>query len=282
MQSFKPETIERLKAISPGELLAHDFIKTAPNFSNKFPFYICPFCGSGSHSNQTGALSVIFEDGIYKWFCHSCMPKGEGKDNIHIFAAHYGLNSQADFQEICRRAIAEFNIDISSDSNSNRAAESKIHNAPPPKEKIEGARLVAINNNISDSQKHLADFIESQGGAYRGLPLSVWQFFHCGFLKKWKHSKKFSRSPRLIVPASTDYQTANYLARLTVPLDSFNKDERIWISEKEHDGEKTLFNPDALNMPVDAPVVVVEGYIDAMSIWFASEKKNPCRRFRCR
>lgn len=272
-QAIPTETIERLKSISPDELAAHGFISYAPNYSDKLPRYICPFCGSGSHDNQTSAFSAVFSDGIYKWFCHSCMQKGEGKDNIHIFAAHFGLNPRSDFQEICRRAADEFNLDNPDALNS--ATKTKIHNAPPPKEKIEGARLVSINDTISDSQKHLAEFIENQGGFYRGLPLSVWQYFHCGFLKDWKHSKKFQRSPRVIVPASTDYQTANYLARLTVPLDSFNQNDRVWINEKEHDGEKTLFNPDALNMPVNAPVVVVEGYIDAMSIWFASDKKIP-------
>lgn len=251
----------RLKNIAPIELVAHGIIQPAPNYSDKLPRYICPFCGSGTHENQTSAFSPKYMDGVYKWFCQSCMEKGNGKDNIHIFAEHFHLDSRRDFIEIINRAAKEFGI-----TDLQQETVHRPHN-PPTKPTITPERLKLINDTISDSQKNLRGFIEGNGGFWRGLPLEILQHFRAGYLMNWHHSKKTLRSPRIIIPASTEFDTANYLARLTVPIDTFNKEQRNFICDKEHDGEKTLFNPDALSAET---ILVVEGYIDAISIFYAS------------
>lgn len=251
---------ERLKNISPDELEAHGFISRAPNYTDKYPWYICPFCSSGTRDNQTGGFAPKFIDGVWKWFCQACMAKGSGKDNIHIFAEHYGLDCKLDFVEIIKRAAQDFSIPIEFAPNTQGIS----NNAP----KIDTERLKKINNIISDSQKQLKPFIDTcDGGKWRGLSLDTLQYFKCGYLPNWHHSQKTFKSSRLIIPASTDCNRANYLARLTDTPQSYGKKWEKFVNEKEHDGEKTLFNVLALHSDL---ILVVEGYIDAMSIWQAS------------
>lgn len=264
-------TINTIKQIRPDILAWRGILSIAPNSTRKKRIYICPFCGSGSHENQSSALSWKIENGIVKWFCHSCMSPREGKDNIHLFAAHYGLNAQSDFQEICRRVCNDFTINFKTDddANSNTTHKKNKPITSGTTKKIEAPRLKKINNIIANSQNNLQTFIESQGGSWRGLTYETLQHFHCGYLPDWQHSKKTTKSPRVIIPASTTYEIANYLARLTVPITDFDEKTRQFITDKEHDGEKTLFNTDALSKET---IIVVEGYIDAISIWQANNK----------
>lgn len=264
-KSFKridETTIGRIKNIKPDVLAAHGAIKRVHNKANEF---VCPFCGNGEGDDATGIKPLITDNHVgYK--CQRC---GAKFDNINILAEYYKFNVQQDFNEICRRACDEFNISLYTETPAQAVKHKPQPTADEKKEREE--RLKKINDVISEAQKNLPDFIQSCGGEWRGLTGRTLSHFHCGYLPLWHHSKKCSTSPRIIIPAETAPSTANYLARLTVPIDSIPADERKWIQEKEHDGEKTLFNRDAIT-GADR-LVVVEGYIDAMTLWQAFEEK---------
>ena len=96
----------------------------------------------------------------------------------------------------------------------------------------------------------------------------------CRFIKDWLPPSLLAKrpdaknwaitSPRILIPASIDPIKANYLARLTVPIENFNAQKQKYIREKDHAGTKTLFNAELLTQA--ELVIAVEGYIDALSL----------------
>ena len=65
--------------------------------------YVCPFCGSGTGKNHTGALSI--KDNYYK--CFKCNATG---DIFTLFAKLNGLDNERDFREIKERLSNMYNI----------------------------------------------------------------------------------------------------------------------------------------------------------------------------
>lgn len=256
--------------------------------------YICPFCNNGASHDATGIKPKDYLSHIgYK--CHRC---GEKFDNIQILAEHYGLNYRNDFKEICRRACNDFGITFEKerpnkqgDYNMKQSPvkapahdleliySSKADNSEPATQKntIRHSVLGIINNDLRTDFQPLKDFCDKQGGQWRGLPFELLKKKGCKFIRKWIRPKTLAKypdavkwavtSPRVLVPASTDANKANYLARLTVPIENFTAEQRKFLEEKEHAGEKTLFNADLL--PNVGLAIAVEGYLDAMSLELA-------------
>ena len=69
----------------------------------------------------------------------------------------------------------------------------------------------------------------------------------------------------MIVPSGN-----HYLARLTVPVETFPADVQKYIRPKQHAGKKSLFGSDTISNKTEF-VYVFEGEIDAMSAWQAYE-----------
>lgn len=251
------ETKNKINQLEPQTLLAHGIIRLVPGKTDE---YICPICGNGGHGNRdaTGIIPKIYPDHV-GWKCHRC---GEAFDNIAIFAVYFGLSAKTDFVTLCQKICDRIELPIFYD----------VPNVAQKKSEVNPAELNIINQDLATDIQPLKDFIDQCGGSWRGLPFTILEKFGCRFIKNWTSPKSragqtfHTPTPRMIIPASRAGLTANYLARLTVPKNSFDETAQKYIREKEHAGKKTLFNFDALHSK--EPVFVVEGYIDAITLEF--------------
>ena len=254
---------ERIKTTDP-----HSIFKSAGETRNADKRkIICPNCSNGTGDSKTPVEAVRKDGGIWLYNCFKCNAFHGNLFGIIADAAN--LNPKGNFEDTCKTLAIGANL-----IGYPLPAAQTVKHKPQPiddEKKEREERLKKINDVISEAQKNLPEFIKACSGTWRGLTGGTLRHFHCGYLPLWHHSKKCSTSPRVIIPAEVAPSTANYLARLTIPLDSIPADEHKWIQEKEHDGEKTLFNRDAI-IGADR-LVVVEGYIDAMTLWQAFEEK---------
>ncbi|MBQ3443764.1 MAG: PriCT-2 domain-containing protein [Selenomonadaceae bacterium] len=150
-----------------------------------------------------------------------------------------------------------------------------------PKENFDAEYLRLIKLDIEQAQTHLDNLPECDR---RGLTLETLRHFGCGYLPNWiltksraefacgLYVKELTDEPKTLPPPSeriiiptTSMQHFNGVATSSARL-KMNKD--FW---KQHAGTMELFaDPDALNSDL---IVVVEGEVDAMSIWQCSSGK---------
>lgn len=261
-------TIDDIKKLSAEDLTT---IGALHHVGDKTNEYICPFCNNGGNGNRNATgIKPLVKNNHIGWKCHRC---GEKFDNIGILAVHYGLNPKYDFQEICKRACSDFNISYVEEYFS----ENKKENTNSETTTIRHSELGIINQQLATNEIGLKIFLDAQGGSWRGLPLELLKKKGCRFIKDWLPPSLLAKrpdatnwastSPRMLIPASIDQTKANYLARLTVPIENFNAQKRKYIREKDHAGTKTLFNAELLTQA--ELVIAVEGYIDALSLELA-------------
>ena len=145
-------------------------------------------------------------------------------------------------------------------------------------EKISAEYLRLIKTDLTEAQAHLDELPESER---RGLSLDTYRHFNCGYLKNWVLTKSRAEkvcgiyvdektgkektlppaSERIIIPTSS----MNHFNAVATPRARRAMDKKY---HKQHAGEKELFcDPDALKADT---LVVVEGEVDAMSIWQAT------------
>ena len=267
--NISQSTIDDIKKLSAEALTT---IGALHHVGDKANEYICPLCNNGGNGNRDATGIKPLETNTHTgWKCQRC---GEKFDNIGILAIHYGLNPKYDFQEICKRACADFNISYVEEYLSGNAKETTN---PATNITIRHSELGIINQQLATKEIGLKIFIDAQGGSWRGLPFELLKKKGCRFIKDWLSPSLLAKrpdaknwattSPRMLIPASTESNKANYLARLTVPIENFNAQKRKYIREKDHAGTKTLFNIELLTQT--ELVIAVEGYIDAMSIELA-------------
>lgn len=264
-------TIEDIKKLSGEDLASIGALKRV---EYRIDEYVCPFCGNGGNGNRDATGIKPHETNSYTgWKCHRC---GEKFDNIGILAIHYGLNPKNNFQEICKRTCSDFNINYVEEYSSKTEKSTNSTTTT----NICHSELGIIIQQLNTNEVGLKIFLDAQGGSWRGLPFELLKKKNCRFIKNWLSPSLLAKrpdamnwattSPRLIIPASTNPTKANYLARLTVPIENFTAEQRKYIREKDHAGTKTLFNADLLTQ-ADL-VIAVEGYIDAMSLELAGFK----------
>ena len=242
---------EQINRISPAELEAHGFLKKSERGEQKENHgYECVYCNSGNGKNRSGALNFDYRSGAWQHYCHSC---GNGGDNVKFFQTVFN----ADFQEACRRATEEFNLNTSdkkSTSYYNIRARNQL-----PKTKPEELPLIAAD--IATAREMLRSLPVNQS---RGIKMETLEYFGCGYLERWNHPVNRLKgqqylSRRIIVPTSDG---EHYLA---VKLDADRKPGEQYA--KVHAGAKTqVFNAADLQC---STVIVTEGELNAMSIFQA-------------
>ena len=259
--------VREIKELSPEVLAAHDVIFAASRLINRQIAYICPVCENGTGEDGTGIQPKCKDDGIWLYHCFRC---DKTFDNIHLLAIHYGLDAVRDFGQICRRACEEFGIYIRSDYSDVRRSKSYCRSATESNDQKE---LAIINDDICQARGALTKL---PAGARRGLTLDTLEYFHCGFISNWVHPTcrvrgiKGVPTPRLIIPSGN-----HYLARLIVDENTYAERERKYIIPKQHAGKKSFFNFDNISSDSGMLNIVVEGEIDAMSIWQATSGNVP-------
>ena len=222
--------------------------------------FICPICGNGSGDKGDGIVPTLKTDskGV-EFFIHHCFKCGglNGKLN-DIIANVNGLNWNAEKT----LAIGLHILHLTENSNY----------SPPPVEftvksnEISQEELALIAADITDAQDRLAELpIEDR----RGLSLNTLRRFQCGYLPNWIHTKNRIKnenlypSRRLIIPTSSRHYVA-----VMLKSDRTAENKKYW---KMHGGNKEIFN--VADISPNAPVLVLEGEIDAMSILQATQGK---------
>ena len=258
-------TITAIKNLSPETLASRGVISKARSSG-----YICPNCGNGEGKSGTGIKPEMLGD-VWTYHCFKC---DASFDNISLFARHYNLDNDRDFNQICQRACDEFgiNADFEPNPSATKKESSRAKSSDPAelerkvKEEAEKARQDAeesklIRADIKEARANLRDLPKN---ARRGLTIETLQHFHCGYLTSWTSPKiraaegKAPASRRLIIPSSDSHYLASAIDR-----DALDKQHY-----KMHAGSKELFNSAAIDN--EGVVVIVEGEVDAMSIWQAT------------
>ena len=236
--------ISQINFIPPESLLSHGVIKLA----NDEKSYVCPECGNGEGEHGTGLIPKLM-GGVWKWHCFKC---DKSFNNITILSIFYGLDSRSNFVEVCKRACNDFGIYL----EENKTVEKE--------KKLTKAEL--IKSDILDAQANIENLpIEVR----RSLTLETYEIHKCGYApalltveSRLAGVKSATPTPRIIVPTGLTH----YLARLTVPIETFDDaPDRAYIKEKPHIGTKLPFATEFISEQTQM-IFVVEGPFDAMSL----------------
>ena len=232
---------ERLKFISAEQMLNRGIVQKARHSG-----YLCPFCGDGSGKDGTGMSAKLLDNG-QSWYCGKC---NKAYDNIDLLAAFFEKDRRNDFKEIIELGAQLFGVDFS----------------VPIIKKSESVPVVPdkYKNFITVANSRLKNFVDSQGGSWRGLTFDTLNRYFCGYANCFGMSGEPSL-PHVIIPSSFN----QYLSRLVGKPEDYTVEENVSVNPKPHHGPKELFGlKPALND--DDIIFLVEGEIDAMSIWQAS------------
>ena len=190
--------------------------------------YECIFCGSGTGSNGTGALT-IYQDSFY---CFSCRKSG---DIFDLIQQAEGISKNKVIQYVAKK----YGVDIDNIS-----------------EKEENVDYTAF---YRECNKHLQDT-----DYHRGISLDTLNRFLVGYVAQWQHPKSpySPPTPRLIIPTSR----TSYLARDTRKSDEIPQNQRNYTKSKVGSvhifNEKTLKNSDIVYLvegEVDALSIIDVG-----------------------
>ncbi len=153
--------------------------------------YKCIGCENGSGNDGTGA--VLSEDGT-RLLCGKC---AKGFSYIDIAAFHYDIDL-TNFVDAVKKICEIEGISLDNhfnEKNNTFAAETD------DKTKNNLLENNIIDNIIETSRRNLKNFIDKQGGKWRGLTLDTLQRLNWGYLKEFAHPKTPNRKfPAIIIP----------------------------------------------------------------------------------
>ena len=220
--------------------------------AKKHGTYICPLCKNGTGSTGDG---ITVKPGTTHLKCFKC---SFGGDLIDLYQREHGATMPEAFAALCER----FNIAV----DDHTAAPVKTQPAPTSAPATGGAEAQAdYKAYFIECGERLTDRAALEYLSFRGISLETAVQYGLGFDPAWrspqavKNGRNPPTSPRLIIPTSA----SSYLARDT--RRELTEQERRFAKMKE--GAAQLFNPAALTRAAEnAPVFIVEGEIDALSI----------------
>ena len=265
-------TIDRLKSMTPADLVSHRIIKTAPNFnSHTQRGYACPLCGSGGHDSQTSDGAGSF-DSKSRFYCYAC---GNGEVNGHklspidLFAISRNLQHES-FGVIVREMCNEFGISVEEEKFDVPRRTRRKNQTPPPSPKTSPEELELIHADLSVSDDALKKFVDEQGGKWRGFTADFLIRHGCKFVADWTSTtsrleKRFATpTERILIPSSKDF----YLARFCGDLDRYDGATREFVekNKKLNAGSPKLFLSRQDVLDSDKVIFATEGALDALSI----------------
>lgn len=249
----RQEAREQLK----GQLKS--YVESITRKSKGANMYVCPLCGSGTGSHNTGAFSIT-KDGK-SWKCFSC---NKGGDIFDLIGEHEKIT---DHSEQLKRAGELYGITIESYRATAQEDFREYQNQPKNEQythnSIHTTDYINTHNSIRTTD-YTQFFLQANRDIektdyHRGLSIETLNRFKIGYVESWRHPKapNAPASPRLIIPTSKE----SYLAR----------DTRKQIPEEQKPYSKSkvgsihIFNAKALQT-AKKPIFVVEGELDALSI----------------
>lgn len=232
-------------------------VTTATNKNSKQ--FVCPLCGSGTKTHHTGALSLkIDKNGIPRATCFAC---GELR-NSDIFEVIGKIEQLSDFTEQYKKACELFLMEETSTYPNTK-------NNTPIKKKVSSSMKIAPENQILDyselyEQAH-TNIYNTEYLTNRGISTEIIELFSIGYINGWKHpdSKKMLPKNGLIIPISK----YSYIFRDTNAL---NPNYRYFRIKSRNTPEDRFLGFNCLTES-DTPIYIVEGEIDALSIYTGGE-----------
>mgnify|MGYP001036209177 CR=1 FL=1 len=227
--------------------------------------YVCPICGSGSGSKGTG---ITTKDGVHFTCWAGCFTNADIIDIIGLetgatdynsklqaAASEYGITIETYHRSTAQEDFAEPG-EYQKQAKSKRYTQDSIHNT---------AYTIQQAEEAPDYTDFFLQAAKNIGGTdyHRGLSRSTLEAFKVGYVESWKHPKTESNpnigpSPRLIIPTSKH----SYLARDTRA--DLTPQQAQYAKSKV--GKVRIFNSGAIETAT-SPLFIVEGEIDAMSIY---------------
>lgn len=225
-------------------------------------YIICPNCGNGTGEDGT-PVDVSFKGD--RWLYHCFSHQDLEGDLLNIIAHEHNLDlhnrdDMAEALAIGANLIGYPIADKEARKNFKPAQIPQVTDTHNETDLAQQKILPLIHNDIEEAKQNISSLRVSER---RGLTMQTLLHFNFGYLDKWTHpklrleGKNFPYSRRIIIP------TKNHYHAVALPSDRQNMESKYW---KIHAGNTELFNPDALNSNF---IVVVEGEIDAASIWQA-------------
>lgn len=215
--------------------------------------YICPICGDGD--GRTGNSGITTKDGVHFTCWRGCFSSADIIDIIGLAERGIDPSDRSRYPDKLQAAADYFNIrleDVPKPAQNRTTAAQDF--TPLQEEPAEDYTAF-----FEEAAQHIGQTEYWQG---RGLSAEVVKRFHVGYIENWRHPKAPTAppSPRLIVPTSK----YSYLARDT--RSDLTDTQKKYSKSKV--GNVHIFNAAALTRS-EKPIFVVEGEIDAMSIYTA-------------
>ena len=217
--------------------------------------FVCPICQNGSGSTGDG-ISARQDTDKYgnDYLYHHCFKCGKFEGKLTDIIPKLNHFQSRDFFKTL--AIGKKILE--------RADTADVQQLPPldSSKTYSDEEKKKLRRFILDAFKNI-EFLPVEDR--RGLSLDTLQHFHCGYVHLWQHPKvpNAPETPRLIIPNSDWTYNAILPLRLRGEVP-----KKYW---KENAGTKFTFNFDSIS--TDSINIVVEGEIDAMSIYQATNGK---------
>lgn len=101
--------VDKINSIPLAELVAHGYLTHSENGGAPPNGFVCPWCGSGTHANKSGALTYYEVPADGHFHCHANQCHG---DVIALLAQNYAMPMDGkSFFAVLRRAADEFEIE---------------------------------------------------------------------------------------------------------------------------------------------------------------------------
>ena len=209
-----------------------------------------PFtCLNPDHEDKHPSMS--YDPAREKVHCFSC---GADYDTFDLIGIQYRINNPAD---IFKKAYDLFNITLEGEEYHTAKGQINLPPQTPKKSKPEEKPQADQSDYLAKAHSLIG---ETDYPQQRGLSQATIDYFKLGYDPSFKttmnRNKEYTTWKALIIPTSN----SSYTVRNTDP--NADKEDRI-----KKRGSSPLFNLQALEG--DKPVFIVEGEIDAMSIYEA-------------
>lgn len=246
--SITRSDVDKIAALSSDEKLALkikinqlDLRKVLP--PDRKDGFCCPICGNGSGKDGDGIVPTLTTDEQgNQIFIHHCFKNNDFEGPL---TAILDKETGKDYNQTL--AIGLKLLDL---------AESSTVQPPPPntfKSKKEYSE-----EQLAKWQKDIVHFLKMIEGLplddMRGLSIDTFKHFHCGY-------DPFAR--RIIIPSTEHFYNAILINSERKKFQDAGKE----FVKNLNRGSKVMFN--TADIVPNKPVIVVEGEIDAMSIWQA-------------
>lgn len=220
--------------------------------------YICPFCGSGTGHNQSGALT--YYESTNTVYCHACGRKGDALDLIQI-------TENVDYNGALEIGAKMLGLDYSPTSPAN-APESVLKHSKDKyinegeKAAQNGAESRTEQRDFSEYYRECAKRLQESGEAIsylqaRGISPETAAACRIGYDPAADPAESGHPAARLILPTSRSH----YVGRSIDPATP-----KAFSKLNPKGGSPGIFNANALYAQEVQEIFVVEGAFDALSV----------------